>query len=161
MDTTITTTISVKPDKLNKNFINYLKTRVVDLFTDKCSEDYGYITNVKKLNKIIDTNISPTSSDIYVIISITICCLKPKIDKKYTAKVCMIFSRGIFAKIEEKLKVLIPMSSLDNYVLNEDTNQFENKTNCNTIKTNDDINISIYDYEYSNGNFNCLGRVVV
>jgi DNA-directed RNA polymerase subunit E'/Rpb7 len=85
--------------------------------------------------------------------------LKPEIDAVYTDKVSMIFSGGIFINIKNKIKLLIPISSLKNYKFEQSTKTFV-KDDKTVIKENDEIKIKITGIKYSKKNFNCFGELI-
>ena len=155
--TSITTKVFLNPEELDSNIKFCLQKKIVDIYENKCSEDYGYIIKIKNIEKIIDTNISPTNSYIFFTVKVNITCLKPDISESYESVVCVIFNKGIFTEIENKLKVLIPIDRIKNYKLNEDLTVCT--TNGVDIKKGSILKVKIYDYKYSNGNFNCLGCI--
>lgn len=157
----IITKVVVQPANLNSEIYNFLHKKLERFYGNKCSEEHGYITEIKKIIKILGTKISPTTSDIIFEVEVDILALKPKVDKIYNSLVCMVFSRGIFAEIKNKLKVLIPIDKIKNYSLNSDENKFSHKNDkTNNIEKGSYIKVEIYNFKYSDGNFNCLGVLV-
>jgi len=152
----VNTSICISPSDLGYNLFENLKERIKEKLLNNCFEKYGYINRIMGINKIIDTCISPTLPDVIITLDVSLECLFPYKDRTYTGKICMIFNRGIFTQINDKLKVLVPIDKIDGFEFNELTNTFDDKKG-NSLKKGDEIDVNIYDYKYSNKNFNCLG----
>ena len=70
----------------------------------------------------------------------------------------MIFSGGLFINIKNKIKLLIPISSLSDYKFDASTKTFKGEKSV--IKENDEIKIKITGIKYSKKNFNCFGELI-
>lgn len=154
----INTKICIPPSDLNSKIKENIVDKIKDKIIGKCYKDVGYICNLISLDGIMDSSILPTNPNIIFTVLITVEYLKPIIGKVYKTKVCMIFGRGIFAEIENNIKVLIPIDKIENYKYNDIDEIFEGKEK-NIVK-DDILDIKIYDFKYSNNMFNCLGVLV-
>ena len=73
----------------------------------------------------------------------------------------MIFNSGIFVNIKNKLKVLIPLTELTNYIYDSSKNIFIMKDDDkNILKKDININICILDMKYSKKQFSCFGKII-
>ncbi len=152
--------ISLEPQYLDSNIEQHILKKLKDVSNNECSKDYGYFLKIVKLNKIINNYIS---SDCQIIFNVEyeVETLKPETNKIFEGTVCMIFSGGIFLTIKNKMKVLIPISSLSDFEYKQNSNNFINKkNNKETIKENDFLKISISGIKYSKSNFSCFGTLV-
>jgi hypothetical protein len=72
----------------------------------------------------------------------------------------MIFSGGIFLNVKNKLKVLIPLTSIPEYEFNQPENIFVHKKNKKQIKESDILKVLITGTKYSKQNFSCFGNLI-
>ena len=139
---------------LNENLLN--KTREVCI--NECSKEIGYILDVKRIIKIKDNYISNVNSSVIFVIDIEVESLIPYLNNIYTDKVCMIFSGGLFMTINDKIKVLIPANSMEEYTF--DINKVFKGPEKQIIKENDIIKVKITGIKYSKKNFSCFGEFI-
>jgi DNA-directed RNA polymerase subunit E'/Rpb7 len=109
--------------------------------------------------KIKDNYISNVNSSIVFILDIDVDVLRPDINSIYVDKVSMIFGGGLFINIKNKIKVLIPVSSLINYKFDVATKSFI-RNDKTVVKENDEIKVKITGIKYSKKNFNCFGELI-
>jgi DNA-directed RNA polymerase subunit E'/Rpb7 len=159
--TILTKRICLEPkfmdSKINEHILSKLKKQV----ENECSKENGYIISINKIIKILEINISSANSDIICIVKFDALTLKPEIGKKVKGKVCMIFDKGIFIDVNNKLKILIPenvITKLD-YVYNNSKNIFI-KSNDSNIKLDDILKVKITGIKYSKNNFSCFGELI-
>ena len=107
--------ICLEPEFLNTNLKKNIFDKLKKTTNNECSKEFGYILNIVKLIKIVDNYVSNASSEIVFEVMFEIETLKPEIDKVFTGEVCMIFGGGIFLNIKNKIKVLIPLTSIKDY----------------------------------------------
>ena len=107
---------------IKKNILNKLKESIVN----ECNQDYGYFLNIIKLKKISSSDISSNCENVFIV-EFEAEILKPAVGKKFDGDVCMILLSGIFLDIQNKLKVLIPTTTLKNYSFNQIENCFIHK----------------------------------
>jgi DNA-directed RNA polymerase subunit E'/Rpb7 len=108
------------------------------------------------LVNIKDNYISSNCQNIFIVV-FDAEILKPEVGKIFEGVVCMIFGSGIFINIYNKLKVLIPLSSIPEYEYNSSSNQFEKKTKI--IKQNDTVKVKISGTKYSKQSYSCFGTI--
>ena len=151
--------VCVEPEFLYCDLNAKILEKVKKVFENECTQENGYILKINKISRIKDNYISNVNSSIVFIVDIDVDNLKPEIDAVYTDKVSMIFSGGIFINIKNKIKLLIPISSLKNYKFEQSTKTFV-KDDKTAIKENDEIKIKITGIKYSKKNFNCFGELI-
>ena len=151
--------VCVEPEFLYYDLNAKLLEKVKKVFENECTQENGYILKINKILRIKDNYISNVNSNIIFIVDIDVENLKPEIDAVYTDKVSMIFSGGLFINIKNKIKLLIPISSLKNYKFEQSTKTFV-KDDKTVIKEHDEIQIKITGIKYSKKNFNCFGELI-
>ena len=123
-------------------FLNIFHLKVKNVYENECTHENGYILKVNKIVSIKDNYISNVNSSIIFVLDIDVEVLKPDINSIYVDKVSMIFSGGLFINIKNKIKVLIPVSSLVDYKFDTATKSFI-KNDKTIVKENDEIKVKI------------------
>jgi DNA-directed RNA polymerase subunit E'/Rpb7 len=152
--------IHIEPEFLYSGLNAKLLDNVKKVYENECTKETGYILKINKIVKIKDNYISNVNSSIIFILDIDVDILKPEINAIYTDKVSMIFSGGLFINIMNKIKLLIPISSLSEYRFDQSTKTFVKCKDKSVIKENDEIKIKITGIKYSKKNFNCFGELI-
>jgi DNA-directed RNA polymerase subunit E'/Rpb7 len=147
MIVTIKHKVSIEAKYLDNNIeehlLNKIKTRVVG----KCYIDHGYILNVTKIINIGNNTISSVNSFVVFDVTYEADVLKPEIGDIYSGSVCMIFQHGIFVDVKNKLKVLVPIKSM-------------NKKENSKISISSELSIRIIMIKYEKKEFSCIGELV-
>jgi len=151
--------ITIEPEFLYSDLNAKLLEKTKKVLENECTKENGYILKVNKIARIKDNYISNVNSSIIFVMDIDVDVLKPEINALYTDKVSMIFSGGLFINIKNKIKLLIPISSLLGYKFDASTKSFI-KDKSTVIKENDEIQIKITGIKYSKKNFNCFGELI-
>ena len=151
--------ICLEPEFLDSNFKKNIFDRLKKLTVNECSKEYGYILDIVKLIKIKDNYVSNATSEIVFEVMFEIETLKPEIDKVFTGDVCMIFVGGLFLNIKNKIKVLIPITSMKDYKFDQVDKVFIKKDKT-VIKQGDVLNVKITGIKYSKKNYSCFGELV-
>ena len=150
--------VCIDNEYLHKDIYNHILTKIKETTINECTKEYGYILDIKKLIRIKDNYISNVNCDSIFVVEFSAEILKPEIGKNFTGEVCMLFPGGIFLNIKNKQKVLIPISTLKNYVY-DPANKIFNKNKKN-IKEGDIIKVTITGTKYSKQNFSCFGVMI-
>ena len=156
--------VCVKPDCLNSKIRSYLLQKSKEYYINDCTKDLVYIIDIKKLVKIKDNFLSNSCSDIVFEIILKVETIKPDVGMVFNGKVCMIFQDGILVNIKEIMKVLIPVSVLKNYELENNIFIYkgggeDDKVKRNEIKINDIIDVVIIGSKYSKKKYSCFGNI--
>jgi DNA-directed RNA polymerase subunit E'/Rpb7 len=151
--------ISIESQYLDSNIIENILKKLKNITNNECSKEYGYFINIKKIINIMDNYISSNCENIFNV-EFEAEILKPEIGKKYEGKVCMLFGGGIFLNVLNRLKILIPLSSIPDYEYNQLKNNFTNKKNEKVINLNDDLKVIISGTKYSKQSFSCFGKLI-
>lgn len=155
----LTKNVCLESKYLTQNFKAHLLRKLKEITKNECTKNYGYILDIIKIVKILDTTISNANSDNVFTVEFEAKTLKPEIGNKLTCKVVDITSYGIFLSMKDKFKILIPKKDLlkreyvnngDSYVRDEDK----------TINMNDDVEICISNCKYCDRSFQCYGDLV-
>ena len=152
--------ICLEPEYLDKNIKTHLLNKLISSFTNECNKEHGYILKVNRIVDIKDNYISSNCEHIFIL-NVEIETLKPEIDKELVGTICMIFSGGIFLNVKNKLKVLVPITTLSEYTFDQANNCFINKDDENKIiKQGDELKVLISGMKYSKQNFSCFGKLI-
>ena len=151
--------ICVDSEFLTSDIENHIFKKIKKSIVNECSKEYGYFLDIIKLKKIKDNYISSNCENIFIVI-FEAEILKPEVGKIFEGVACMIFSGGIFINIQNKLKVLIPLSSIPDYEFNSAKNLFEKKSKSKIIKENDLVKVLISGTKYSKQSYSCFGTIV-
>jgi len=155
----ITKKISIESEYLNQNIKENILQKLKENLKNECTKENGYYINILKINKIKDNYISSNCENIFEI-EFQAEILKPEYGKIFEGEVCMIFSGGIFVNIKNKLKVLIPFSSLITHEFDTQKNSFKHKKNKDEIKQGNTLFVLISGTKYTKRNFSCFGTLV-
>lgn len=149
-----TSDIILRPDELTHIELNIEKK--IRKKIGMCSKEKGYIIMINNIQKKIQNIISRVSGNCKFKVSYNIYTLKPENDHIYNVLVSNIFKEGIFCEYN-RIKILIPVSCLTQYV-------FENKTfindNKHIIQTGDWIKVQITNVRYDDQNYQCIAKLV-
>ena len=77
-----------------------------------CNKEYGCVNNILKIHNNYVTHVERNSGLIKLYIKFLAKRILPSVGKKLTCVVHMIFNHGIFAQIEQNIKILIPTTEL-------------------------------------------------
>jgi DNA-directed RNA polymerase subunit E'/Rpb7 len=150
--------VCIDNDKLNKNIHEHILTKLKESTINDCTKEHGYILDIKKIINIKDNYISNVNCDTIFLVEFLAQTLKPEIGKKFDGQVCMVFPGGIFLNIKDKQKVLIPISTLNNYTYDLINKNFKNFKKI--IKEGDTIKVEITGTKYSKQSFSCFGNMI-
>ena len=152
--------VVLQPDEFNNNWKNTIVDKVKSKYLG-CTEKYGYIIDILQISNEIDTKLDSNTTMITCNIIIKVLRIKPEKHKVISCKVQMIFNNGIFAQIDDKIKILVPndVLKIDNYMFQKTTNKYYNNNTKQTISKNDVINVMITDLQYSKNKYNCIGNM--
>ena len=150
--------VCIDNEYLNDDLYKHILTKIKEITDNECTKEHGYIIDVKKIIRIKDNYISNVNCDNIFIIEFEAETLKPEIGKRFLGDVCMIFPGGIFLTVKNKQKVLIPISTLQNYTYVPSDKMFKNDKK--NIKEGDNIMVEITGTKYSKQNFSCFGNMV-
>lgn len=148
--------IPLEPNKLDKNFQKHIYEKIESLFLNKCDQENGYIIKIYDNISVLDNIFSLTTSNVIFKVKFGIKSIKPEVGKTFKAKVCMVFSNGIIAEIENKIKVVVPLNKLNDFIFQDSSFKKDNLI----IKKNDIISIIIDMVKYEKQNFNCIAGMI-
>lgn len=158
---TIDTQLCIEPryltSQIRKHIYNKLKTQLVD----KCTQEYGYITDVDENITILSNKIATSGCNVLANVRCTITRLKPRVGDEFNGIVCMIYGEngnGIFVEIQNKMKVLVPFEQMAGYKYNKSKQIFQNDRG-DKIGEKSEVVIVIQKIQYKSNNFNCIGRL--
>jgi DNA-directed RNA polymerase subunit E'/Rpb7 len=149
--------LSIESCYLDKNIHNHLLKKLKETVENTCNMDQGYILKVIKIIEIVDNNIISSNTSVIFVVKYEAETFKPKINNVISGKVCMIFQHGIFIDILNKMKVIIPIKSLQNFIYNEKIGFISDEL---TIKVGIQINIKIVLIKYENKSYSCIGNLI-
>jgi len=155
---TTTVQICVEPRYLGKNIKKHLAKKISEKYLDKCNQEYGYILEVKDDVVVKKNRLAKLGGNVFYKVECTLCRLKPNIDDEFKGKVCMVFEHGIFVEISGKMKVLVPTDKMNGYEYSKTRQYF--KKGKKKIKEEEEVKIKITGVEYSNCNYNCIGKLI-
>jgi len=157
MTTVIHRNVCLEPRFLDQNLETHLLEKIKISTHNECSKEHGYILDVKSV-KIISNKISSANSDIVFKVEIKADTLKPKEGNIISGNVCMIFQDGIFVDIQDRLKILIPLSELGGYELDDSATHYAK--GVSQIKKGDVVQVNIKATKYDKKSFSCFGSLV-
>jgi len=153
--------VILQPDEFNNNWKNIIVDKIKSKYLG-CTEKYGYIIDILQISNEIDTKLDCNTTMITCNIIIKVSRIKPEKHKVLSCKVQMIFNNGIFAQIDDKIKILVPNDTLENgnYIFQKTINKYYNNNTKQTISKDDTIKVMITDLQYSKNKYNCIGIMV-
>lgn len=105
--------VIIYPYELDQNIDDIIIQKLTSKYI-VCNKKYGCITGIKKIHNQYKTYIERNTSNIKVHIKFMVERILPSIGKRLNCKVHMIFNHGIFAQIDQHIKILIPIASIKN-----------------------------------------------
>jgi DNA-directed RNA polymerase subunit E'/Rpb7 len=160
MIVSIETSIGVEPELLTKDLENNLFEKIKTLYKNNCSQEYGYILDIIKIERILDNYISSADSQLLIKLIFQAETLLPQIGNIYEGKVSMLRENaGIFVDIANKFKILISKDQLKKY-------KFDNNEMCFVYKDKkiqyaDNIRVKILRLRYdADKKYSILGELI-
>lgn len=150
--------ICLEPQFLDSNIMDHLFEKIKSSVLNECTKEFGYIIEVKRILEIRDNWISSANSDVVFNVLFEAETLKPEVGLHLQGKVCMIFPNGILLDIQNKLKFLIPLQSLEGYELNK-AGMFYKKGE-EKIEKGDELTVEVSEIKYKDQSFMCFGNLV-
>lgn len=152
MHTVIERRLYLEPKYLDSELETHLLHKLRDTVVGECTKEYGHILSIEKITEIV------SNEDTIFTLRFEALTLKPEVGKILEGKVCMIFRDGIFMKVADKQKMLIPSLTLKDYTYNEDNCSYTNGKNV--IKIDTVIKGKVTALKYDKQNFSCVGTLV-
>ena len=152
---TLTKIVEIEPEFLNKNIKEYIIEKLNKTIKNTCNKKDGYILEIHKIKRIRNGKISNITGNSVLEITFDALNIKPIVGQKLDCLVVMIFQHGIFAE-KEKLKILVPMTTIKNYRFNREKSCLENR-NKKIIEKDKKICIEITETRYESGQYSCIG----
>jgi DNA-directed RNA polymerase subunit E'/Rpb7 len=144
---------------LNSNIYKHLLDTLINITSETCTQDFGYILKINRIVDILNHTIGRTNNDNIFNIKFEADIFKPQKNMKVSGIVCMIYKDGIFINIINKQKILIPTSNLKEYDFIEKSNIYQHKNTKNIITIGDNIECIINAVGYINKSYSCFGEI--
>ena len=149
--------IEVEPKYMTSDIHNVIHKKIIDKYTNTCSEKNGYVLDILNSDDIVLSGINDCTNNLFFKVNCQINILLPRISKKIKCTVNMIFQHGIFAGFKN-LKVLIPIKTLEGWEHNHSENFFTKDSE--KICIDNIINVEITEIRYENCKYSCIGKLV-
>jgi DNA-directed RNA polymerase subunit E'/Rpb7 len=152
----LTRKIMLSPEYLDEKVLSHHLVEILRKKTmNECTEKDGYVISLGKIKKIVDAVVTSANTDIIFTVVFEAVTLKPKVGDVLEGNVCMIFDKGIFISIKNKMKVLIPENCLEGYKYNPEKATFIKDKK--SVSNGDILKVKVSGVKYSKKNFNCFG----
>ena len=158
MIVTILQKIPVENKYLYYNVKEYLLEKTKQKMEGTCSKENGYILKVLEIEDILDNIIASSTCTVFFLVKYKAEVLKPIIGDILKGKICMIFQYGIFVDIMNKMKILIPIISINNFEYIDE--EYIDKEG-NILYKDMDVSIQILSLKYENKDFSCIGKLIL
>ena len=149
-------TICVEPKYLDENILSHIKDKIASDVLGSCDQNHGYISKVYGNVNILENIVSSAGPAVFFRVKFSAKAMKPEVGSSYEGKICMIFSTGIFAEVDGRMKVLIPSDKLHGYRYSKSGVY---KKGSSTLDVGDIIEFTIDMIKYDKQNFNCIGSL--
>lgn len=153
----ITRRICLDSRYLDQDIKSHMMCELSNMTKNECTNKYGYILSIDRLETILSHEIGRANGDNVFTLEFKALIFNPIVGKEVVGEVFHMFAIGIFVNVMEKQKILIPVTSLTNYVFNEVTNNYDHIYEKGDINIGDKLNVVITDSQYNSGGFSCLG----
>ena len=153
-------TIMLSPEYLDANIEKHILEKTIQKYKHTTLKDIGYIIDIHSLINIIDMSIHVQTHENIIKALFEAEIFLPKIGKIITqCDIHMLFIHGIFIKYHN-IDILVPSSTLNEYIFNQDKQCFTHKTHKTTISKQSTINIKLTNIRYSDNEFSCLAEIM-
>ena len=112
--------VYIEPKLLNKNLKNNLFKILVETTERTSSYDNGYIVRILRILDVKNNFISKTTSNTIFTITYEAEVLKPREGLTIDGIVCLVFIHGILLDVMGEIKILIPKSTMSDWVFMSD-----------------------------------------
>lgn len=153
--------ITLYPNELHINLYETIEEKIRDKYI-VCNKEYGCVNNILKIHNNYTTHVERNSGLIKLYIKFLVERILPTVGKKLRCDVHMIFNHGIFAQIEQNIKILIPTTELHDSTFISHDNEHGGPvfvTPSGKIKVHDTIEIIITEVKYNKNRYNCIGKL--
>lgn len=141
-------------EEWQKNIIDQIHKKYI-----KCDKVNGYICEITRISPDMEMILDTNTANIRCSIKFQAKRILPRIGLIIKCKISMIFQHGIFASINEGIKILIPQNTLDKYTFDQ-TKQILTK-GVQKIEKHDEISVEITETKYSKHCYNCIGKLSI
>lgn len=150
---------------LNSDYEKHLLEKIRKELTNTRTDEYGYISKVNKIVKIIDTRISSANSNVVFTLIVSVATIKPLINTIVQGQIKKISDDGIFVEVANTYYVLITKKLLEDYTLVYN-NDYENivshylDTNGNKLSVGCVVDVYLTEIKYNiHRGYNCMGKI--
>lgn len=153
----ITTSFIMSPSELDHNWQKNLHAGVSKSLTGKCTFEHGYITNIKRILKILDQQVTRTNGHVQLSLKVLADVLKPQVGDNVDVVVEMIFPHGVFC-YHRMVRMMLPLSKCSDFMLKQDFSMsfLSHKTKNIVIRKNETIPVIIDDVRFENNLYTCI-----
>jgi DNA-directed RNA polymerase subunit E'/Rpb7 len=152
---TIKQTITILPSQFSNKIRENILKNISEKLTNTCLKEYGVITKVEKIEKLLSTEICTITANIIVEALISVQVFKPVIGKCLRGTIVFIDKNCIIVNKLGGITVCIPQSKIDNYKFTDNCYKYKKKT----LEKDDEIEFFLYEVMFKNNNFQCLGCI--
>lgn len=151
--------VVVEPEFLSQQLLRHrILEKIRFIAEHECSKDTGYIIDVHGIRRIRDNYVSNATSNIIFDVEVDIERLKPEIGNRYKGIVTVVFCKGVFINVMERLRIFVPLDN-NGYTFNKTKSQFTSNSTKRTISVGDLITVSIIGIKYVDKKFNCIATL--
>jgi DNA-directed RNA polymerase subunit E'/Rpb7 len=151
----ITQEVSIESKYLDSDIKDHILNKLKKIMEGKCTLINGYVIEVNKVISLGENIIGCANSFTIFKVTYEAEVLLPEKGQFMNGKVCMVFQHGIFVEVCSKMKVLIPVASMEEFKYSSVNNSFENK-DCKIVNGMY-IDIEIIMTKYEKKQFSCIG----
>ena len=161
MIVTISQNVSLDFKYLDNNIQQHLLNKLKNSMINTCSMSNGYILDIIEIININSNLVSTANTKTVFNIIYTAETLNPQKGQVIEGTVCMVFDNGIFVNHLDKLKILVPKSSLNGEDLhfNGESKSFEGDES--TIEVGSNVSVKLSMIKYEEKEFKCIGEIVM
>ena len=158
----IRTSIIISPEMMGKDWKAHLFEKLNKELVGKCTQEYGYILKVDKIQRVVDQSIMRTGGKIRFTIDFWGETLKPEIGKQLDVGIDMITPHGLFCRFK-MLRMLLPLNNCAGYILRQDFSSscLVNNLKNHVIRKGETIQVKIENVRFENELYSCIVSLLV
>jgi DNA-directed RNA polymerase subunit E'/Rpb7 len=120
----ITQELYLPPKCFDRNIVSHLLSTVMQKYNGKCIQEIGLIEDIVKITKI-ENKISKSSQYAEFQVTFDARVTKPTVDQVVSFTIDQIQVAGVFGAVSKVLRMFIPTSMLEEWVLEKDDSNAE------------------------------------